>query len=103
MQVYSILKARPVDVIDQEIGIYEYHNYQLSSPRLDGSVIIGSANYLAAHNHILKSSAIPNDETSVLLARETFAKILLELEQLNLIRQPPSQKRKTFKLVEKDT
>lgn len=98
--VFKILVSDPVDIVDNEISIYEYHNYQLTEPRLD-TCRIGSANYLAAYNWLIKKYLARRGD-NIAYVRQKLVDILQELESHHLIRRSPNQLRQTFKLVERN-
>lgn len=98
-KVESILVAQPIDVIENnELSVYECSTWELSSPREDNTSKIGSANFIMAHNYVIQTLHQANDKTPVLTARIVFQTILTLLEARRVIRQPPQEKRKGFKV-----
>ena len=102
-KVFSIFYKEPIDVIeDDESAIYENSIWSLYSPREDGTIKIGSANYILAINLIIIELSNQNNKNAVQEAKELFKIVLQNLERKQLIKKSPEENRKGFKVITND-
>lgn len=102
-KVFNILYKEPVDVVENDgSAIYENLIWSLYSPREDGTIKIGSANYILAINLIIIELSNQNNKNAVQEAKELFKIVLQNLERKQLIKKSPEENRKGFKVITND-
>jgi len=102
-KVLSILSASPIDVVENDgSAVYEVQTWELTSPREDKSINIGSANFMLATDAIIKYVHESGDSNPYETGQLVFKSVLLNLEAHRHIRQSPTLKRKGFKIISND-
>ena len=101
--VKELLISEPVDVIENDgQAIYECFTWELVSPREDGLSKIGSANITTAQHMVIKALHDVRVVEPLQNARIVLNTILTKLEAERVIRRPPKETRKGFKIIKND-